>query len=75
MQTVSTVGYGDFTVNTLSEYIFAIIWMVAGTNVYAFVIGVMSSWVATSDRKEAVFDIKMRTIEKYFTVHNIPKNI
>ena len=49
--------------------------MVAGTNVYAFVIGVMSSWVATSDRKEAVFDIKMRTIEKYFTVHNIPKNI
>ena len=74
-QTVSTVGYGDFTVNTVSEYLFALIWMVAGTNLYAFVIGSISSWVALADKKDALFDNKLQMLTKYSVQHQLPKAI
>jgi hypothetical protein len=55
-QTVTTVGYGDFTVSSKTEYILALIWMVVGVNFYSFTIGNVSSIIATMDSKAAVLN-------------------
>ena len=46
--------------------------MLIGTNIYAFVIGVMSSWVNTFDKEERIHNKKTATIQRYFDVHSIP---
>jgi len=43
------VGYGDFTIQTGTEYFLALIWMIVGTNLYAFTIGNVSTMIATLD--------------------------
>lgn len=51
-QTTTTVGYGDFSMNTYMEYIIAILWMVVGTNFFSFTIGSVSTMIAALDEKE-----------------------
>jgi CRP-like cAMP-binding protein len=58
-QTVTTVGYGDFTISTTTEYILALIWMVIGVNVYSFTIGNVSSIIAAMDAKASVLTRKI----------------
>ena len=53
-QTVTTVGYGDFTLSTNTEYILALFWMMVGVNFYSFTIGNVSSIIAAMDSKAAV---------------------
>ena len=55
-QTVTTVGYGDFGISTGPEYFLALIWMMIGTNIYAFTIGNVSTMIATLDQEEAEFN-------------------
>lgn len=38
-QTVTTVGYGDFSISTTTEYIVAIFWMIVGVSIYTITIG------------------------------------
>src|SRR5688572_27219034 len=46
LQTVATVGYGDFPVNTVGELILSLVWMVFGVGFYSFVIGNLTSIIA-----------------------------
>lgn len=48
-QTVTTVGYGDFSVSTDNEYYLCAIWMLVGVTFYSFTIGQVSSLIANSD--------------------------
>ena len=50
LQTVTTVGYGDFTCQTTTEYVFAIIWMTIGVNFYSLTIGNVSSIISNIDQ-------------------------
>ena len=61
-QTVTTVGYGDFTVQTTTEYILALIWMIIGVNFYSFTIGNVSSIIASMDQKSAILNSKLNTL-------------
>ena len=64
-QTVTTVGYGDFTVNTTSEFVLATLWMLIGVNFYSFTIGNVSSIIATYDSKAALLNSKLNSLTDY----------
>lgn len=55
-QTVTTVGYGDFGINTRSEYAAALLWMIVGVNFYAYTIGNVTSLIANSDNKRNILN-------------------
>jgi len=44
-QTLTTVGYGDITVGTLTEQCFAMIWMIFGVGFYSYTIGNMTQMI------------------------------
>ena len=48
-QTVTTVGYGDFSINETSEYMLCLFWMIIGVTVYSFTLGNVSSIIADAD--------------------------
>jgi hypothetical protein len=61
-QTVTTVGYGDFSIRTYTETLLATLWMIVGTNIYAFTIGNVSTMISTLDQEEAEFNKKLTVI-------------
>lgn len=46
LQTVATVGFGEFGAFTYSELILSIIWMIYGVGFYSVIIGNLSSMIA-----------------------------
>lgn len=54
LQTITTVGYGDITVLTVSELVLSILWMVFGVGFFSFTIGNLSSLLASMDTKSAI---------------------
>ena len=73
-QTVTTVGYGDFSISTTTEYILALFWMVIGVNFYSFTIGNVSSIIAAMDAKASVLTSKIQTLNDYSAKYNLPPN-
>ena len=71
-QTVTTVGYGDFTLSTNTEYILALFWMMVGVNFYSFTIGNVSSIIAAMDSKAAVLNSKLNTLQEYSIKYQLP---
>lgn len=52
-QTITTVGYGDFTISTTTEFLVAIMWILVGQGFYQFVVSLVSSIIAAADKKFA----------------------
>ena len=50
-QTVTTVGYGDFTITSVTEYVFALLWMTFGSTIYQYTIASVSGLIAANDSK------------------------
>lgn len=73
-QTVTTVGYGDFGLNTTSEYLLCLLWMIVGVNVYSMTIGNVSSIISTMDSKASVLNQKLATLTEYSLKFNLPMN-
>jgi hypothetical protein len=73
-QTVTTVGYGDFSISTTTEYILALLWMMIGVNFYSFTIGNVSSIIATLDAKASILNAKLQTLSDYANKYNLPSN-
>ena len=71
-QTVTTVGYGDFSISTPNEYILALLWMIVGVNFYSFTIGNVSSIIASMDSKAALLNSKLNTLNEYSKKYNLP---
>lgn len=72
-QTVTTVGYGDFKIQTTTEYILALIWMVIGVNFYSFTIGNVSSIIAAMDAKASMLTSKIQTLNDYSAKYRLPQ--
>ena len=72
-QTVTTVGYGDFSISTTTEYILALIWMVIGVNFYSFTIGNVSSIIAAMDAKASLLTSKIQTLNDYSAKYKLPQ--
>ena len=71
---MTTVGYGDFSVSTQTEYFLVLIWMMIGVNCYTFVIGNVSSMIATLELKEAALNAQLNTLSAYATKYEIPRS-
>lgn len=71
-QTVTTVGYGDFSMSTQNEYILTLIWMFIGVNVYSFSIGNATSIIANMDSKAALLNSKLSTLSDYAQKYKLP---
>ena len=58
LQTATTVGYGDMSVNNDTERILAILLMIFGVSFYSITIGNLSSILSTMDSKEMKLNVQ-----------------
>ena len=72
-QTVTTVGYGDVSVQTSTEYVLALLWMIIGVNFYSFTIGNVSSIIAAMDAEASVLNSKIQTLNDYTVKYKLPQ--
>ena len=47
LQTISTVGYGDFGSHNYSEMIITILWMLIGVGYYSYMVGAVTSTITS----------------------------
>lgn len=71
-QTVTTVGYGDFSISTTLEYIFAIFWMIVGVSIYTITIGSVTNIIQNFDKKAAILSSKLNTLSDYSMRYKLP---
>lgn len=71
--TVTTIGYGDITPNTTAERVFAIIAMITGGGIFAYVLGTLSSLVQGLDGGNVAFRKTMDDLNLYMNYRKLPK--
>lgn len=72
-QTTTTVGYGDFSIQTEFEYVFAIFWMILGTNLFTFVVGSVSSLITDLEQGQNHLNFKIAAMSKYAKSVKLPR--
>mmetsp|Transcript_31519 Transcript_31519/g.45922 ORF Transcript_31519/g.45922 Transcript_31519/m.45922 type:complete len:2273 (-) Transcript_31519:792-7610(-) len=77
MATLTTVGYGDVSVNldSLPEVAFATCILVIGTSIYTYVIALLEEIVSELDVTSSLHKQKMSDLVNYFQMHGIPDEI
>ena len=63
--TLTTVGFGDITPKTSIEVFICVIWMLFGIIVYSFIVGSITSVLATIDSKNNIMREKISQIEQF----------
>ncbi|UCF47891.1 MAG: cyclic nucleotide-binding domain-containing protein, partial [Myxococcales bacterium] len=63
--TTTTVGYGDITPNRNVEYVFAMVAILFGASMYAFVIGNIASLLSSLDSAKTAFWNRVETVNQY----------
>lgn len=71
-QTVTTVGYGDFSISTTTEFMIAIWWIFWAIIFYTFIIGNVSSIIEGMDEKAGVLNSKLNTLNEFSLKYEIP---
>ena len=65
LMTLTTVGFGDISVKTTSERVFAILWMIVGVAFYSYAIGNMTSMITSMDSKNEELTQKMSVLKEF----------
>ena len=65
LYTLTTVGFGDIQFSTMTERIFAILWMIVGVAFYSYAIGNMTSMITSIDSKNEVLSAKMSVLKEF----------
>lgn len=73
--TMTTVGYGDITPGRPIEYILAIIVMLMGASIYAFIIGNIASLFSNFDSAKTAHQNRIDAITQYLRYQNISPTI
>lgn len=73
--TMTTVGYGDITPVLNIEYILAMLVMLIGASMYAFIIGNIASLLSNLDSVKSSFFNKIESVSKYLKSRNVPHDI
>jgi hypothetical protein len=63
--TTTTVGYGDITPNRNVEYVFAMVAILFGASMYAFIIGNIASLLSSLDSAKTSFWNRVETVNQY----------
>ena len=71
-QTLTTVGFGDIGAQTLTERIFAIMWMIIGVGFYSFAIGNVGTILSNMDRRLSELKNKMNIFNDFSLKVGLP---
>ena len=72
LQTLTTVGFGDVTIISESERIFAVIWMVVGIAFYSYAIGNMTNLVENMDADQESLNAKLAVLKEFKSRTQMP---
>ena len=62
--TITTVGYGDITGNTVPEILFQIMLLILGTIAYSFIISYVSNYIVKINQKSINFENKLNILNE-----------
>lgn len=65
LQTLVTVGYGDYPARTYPELIMCLVWMAFGVNFYSFLIGSITSNVTAQSQNQDSLKYKLKELDTY----------
>jgi len=65
LQTVTTVGYGDITIKTRNERLFAIGWIIFGVAFYSYAIGNLTNMIAAMDASREQLNQKLDVLKEF----------
>jgi len=65
LQTLTTVGFGDITIKTVNERLFAICWMILGVAFYSYAIGNMTNMIASMDADREQLNQKLSVLKEF----------
>lgn len=76
LQTMTTVGYGGgvVPVSTL-ESLVALVVMIIGITIWSYIVGNLSSIIASQDAAAAGYRQKLATVNQYMQVRNLPTSL
>ena len=75
LQTVATVGYGDFGADSIAELCLSLIWMIFGVGFYSFVIGSLTSIIASENQNTENLYHKLKALEEFAKKTNLPEDL
>lgn len=70
--TMTAVGYGDITPRSKLEYGFAMVVMLLGASLWAYIIGNIASLVSNIDSAKALFWNRVDTVSQYLRNRQVP---
>jgi voltage-gated potassium channel len=73
--TMTTVGYGDITPGRNIEYVVAIIVVLLGASVYAFVIANVASLLSNLDAAKAAYWNRIEGVHQYLRARHVPHEL
>ena len=72
--TITTVGYGDITGNSISEIQFQLLLLIIGTIAYSFIISYISNYIIKINKKSMSFEKNMEILQEIKLHHPNMKN-
>ncbi|KAF6262699.1 hypothetical protein COO60DRAFT_586187 [Scenedesmus sp. NREL 46B-D3] len=73
--TMTTVGYGDISSQTLAEKIWAIVTMIVSGFFFSFVVGRMASLVAKLDSHRTAYNDKLEVVTTFLKDTDLPRHL
>ena len=74
--TITTVGYGDITGNSISEIVFQVFLLIVGTIAYSFIISYISNYIVKNNKKSMTFEKNLEILNEIKRHHpNMKKSI
>jgi len=75
LQTLTTVGFGDITIVSVEERIFAIMWMIIGIAFYSYAIGNMTNFIDNMDADREQLNQKLAVLKEFRSRTQMPINM
>ena len=72
--TITTVGYGDITGETMPEIIFQVLLLIIGTIAYSFIISYISNYIVKINKKSMTFEKNLEILHEIKLHHPDMKN-
>jgi hypothetical protein len=73
--TMTTVGYGDITPQRTAEYVFALMTMLMGASIYAFIIGSIASLLSSIQAAKNTHWERIDSVTEYLRQRHVPADI
>lgn len=73
--TMTTIGYGDITPHTNTEYVFVVVVMLLGATMYAYIIGNIASIISNIDTLKNDHDGRKDSLLTYLRQNHTPDNL